>query len=173
VSLKKPHWRNTPEEYDRRWLALVMARTVPNEIGCALWQGTVNYKGYGSKGYRGKTWNVHRMVYILTHGASLTTEQFVCHSCDNRRCINPDHLWIGTALDNSRDSYLKERHWVHLKTQCPKGHPYTEPSVFRETRKGRNCPICQRARHRIAAGWPEDLAYSTPPRGRAASCATD
>jgi hypothetical protein len=160
--MKKPHIRNAPEEYDRRWLGLVFARTVTNENGCIVWTGTVSSKGYGSKGYRGKTWNLHRIIYILEKGVELRTDEFVCHTCDNRRCINIDHLWVGSPSDNNTDAARKDRHYFKLKTHCPRGHEYPEQSTFMETGKGRNCQVCGLARHRLRAGWPEHLAYSAP-----------
>lgn len=51
----------------------------------------------------------HRVVYELKHGTSLTPDQFVCHSCDNPPCINPEHLWLGTHLENATDKAQKMR----------------------------------------------------------------
>jgi hypothetical protein len=161
--MKRAHINNSPEEYDQRWLAAVFARATTDDKGCIVWLGTVSSKGYGSKQYRGKSWNLHRIIYILAKGVTLRTDQFVCHSCDNRRCINIDHLWVGSPSDNNMDAAKKDRHFFKLKTHCPRGHEFPERSTFMQTGKGRNCVICQRAIQRLKLGWPEDLAYSLPP----------
>jgi hypothetical protein len=160
--MKRPHQANDPAEYNRRWLARVMANTRAADNGCVLWLGTLSSKGYGSTGYKGRNNSVHRIVYQIHHGVTLRSDQFVCHSCDVRHCLAIDHLWVGSPSENNTDASIKGRHYYGAKTHCPRGHEYPEPSTFLTTGKGRNCPVCARARQRIAAGWPEDMAYSLP-----------
>jgi len=70
------------------------------------------------------------------------------HACDNRRCINPDHLLLGTVGDNVRDMVAKGRDpkTQSRKTHCLKGHPYDEENtlIIKGGRK-RVCRICNRA----------------------------
>lgn len=70
--------------------------------GCLEWEGPVGGTGYGYIGYEGKQWRTHRLAYKLKHG-EIPSGLFVLHKCDNKRCCNPDHLYLGTNDDNMRD----------------------------------------------------------------------
>jgi hypothetical protein len=80
--------------------------------GCWLWGGSKNTNGYGSIsiGKRGfaKSYLVHRLSYIL-HKGKIPFGFYVCHTCDTRDCVNPEHLWVGTAKDNAKDCFVKNR----------------------------------------------------------------
>lgn len=83
----------------------------PNS-GCWLWTGAATAAGYGvvSKGPRGrqKTYLTHRVAFESVNGA-IPAGLFVCHRCDVPSCVNPDHLFLGTARDNTRDMLRKGR----------------------------------------------------------------
>ena len=75
---------------------------------CWLWTGSKDKHGYGRISYNRKPILVHRLVLILD-GANIVPSDFVCHKCDNPSCVNPDHLFIGSAKDNSQDMKKKGR----------------------------------------------------------------
>lgn len=75
---------------------------------CWPWRQSTKAGGYGQLMVARRNVLAHRYAYELTNGA-IPAGQFVCHSCDNRRCCNPAHLWLGTPLDNVRDMYTKGR----------------------------------------------------------------
>lgn len=77
------------------------------ESGCVIWLGRLN-KGYGSLTVNGKRTSVHRLSYQEAYGA-IPNGLHVCHHCDVRCCIRPDHLFLGTDADNLRDASLKGR----------------------------------------------------------------
>lgn len=72
--------------------------------GCWNWQGYMQKNGYGQFGIStNKSLYAHRVSYELFNKES-TKGKYVCHKCDNPSCVNPDHLYLGTQLDNIRDS---------------------------------------------------------------------
>lgn len=74
---------------------------------CWLWQGVKSGK-YGQIWHQGKNEYAHRVSYLLNIGP-ISDGLFVCHECDNRLCVNPAHLWLGTHDDNMQDMVDKGR----------------------------------------------------------------
>lgn len=98
-----------PWERPRGTLEERFWRRVEKTDGCWLWCGTIRSNGYGSiqeAGKGSKSLSVHRVSYML-HKGSISDGLVVMHSCDNKRCVNPDHLSVGTHGDNARDAIAK------------------------------------------------------------------
>lgn len=76
--------------------------------GCRLWTASLDRRGYGQIVWKGKNHRAHRMAWIAKHG-SIPKGLCVLHHCDVPRCINIDHLWLGTKSDNAQDMVAKGR----------------------------------------------------------------
>lgn len=89
-------------------LDMRLARMAVPSGDCLVWRGGTNGKGYGSMIVSGKRVYAHRIAWTLARGPIPDGMQ-VLHRCDNRPCINVEHLFLGTALDNQRDAVAKGR----------------------------------------------------------------
>ena len=96
----KGYWQEMTKD---RFLSLLIKR----KNGCWEWHKPGKY-GYGVVWYKNKNWQAHRLAYHLLAG-KIPKNKMVCHSCDNKPCCNPTHLWLGSARDNVVDMINKGR----------------------------------------------------------------
>lgn len=101
------HKARTTPLAERLWAYVLKTET------CWLWQGGLMDTGYGRIVIDNKPRRAHRIAYELTYGMILPGIR-CCHTCDNRACVRPDHLFLGTDGDNLRDMSRKGRSGAHV-----------------------------------------------------------
>lgn len=134
-----PRFDRDPTE--RFWVKV----DVGHHAGCWWWTGKINNNGYGLFHVGRRSLGearyeiAHRFAYetlvgTIPHGMQLD------HLCQNRVCVNPDHLEIVTPAENTaRSSSARRRHCIH-------GHPFTEENTYYQPNTGRrSCKTCRRA----------------------------
>lgn len=108
--------------------------------GCWEWRASRHRNGYGQFHLPGgQPITAHRAAWTLLYGP-IPDGRVVMHTCDNRACVRPDHLRLGTQAENMRDMHAKGRtRRLSLKPTCGKGHGswYTPPTGPRQ------CRTCQ------------------------------
>lgn len=127
--------------------------------GCWEYGGKIGNRGYGLvfietlPDGREKWALAHRVVYEGMVGP-IPEGMFLCHHCDNRKCVRPDHIFVGTDADNKADMYAKgrhphgETHWKSKVTHCPQGHPYSGDNLYIRNCGRRMCRACNNERRR-------------------------
>lgn len=126
--------------------------------GCWLYSMSIAKSGYADANYRGKSrTRAHRIAWEIWRGP-IPTGLLVCHRCDVRNCVNPDHLFLGTHQDNNDDKFSKgrarnqngpvtkgrkpkPRRVRKVRTHCRRGHPY---EGLRDEQGFQRCRICAR-----------------------------
>jgi hypothetical protein len=100
-------------DLDEAFWARFEKKIEPDPIsGCLNWTGA-NFRGYGRIGLgSSKVVAAHRVAYERKFGA-IPDGNYVCHKCDNTRCVNPDHLFVGSQADNIRDMVAKGRNFTN------------------------------------------------------------
>lgn len=133
--------RKTTPPAERFW------KKVHKTDTCWLWTGSANRHGYGSFAVDGRdalrrSENAHRFSWRLHYG-DIPAGVDVCHRCDVPRCVRPDHLWLGTRLENMADAKAKGR--LHRRGDtCPHGHPFTPENTYINAKGYWFCRECGR-----------------------------
>ena len=101
---------------------------------CWNWSGMKNTNGYGRFSLNDKHQLAHRVSFQIFVG-EIPSGMNVCHSCDNRLCVNPYHLWVGSQSENLKDAFHKGRHSVPDTSGGKNGNTKLEASDVAEIRR--------------------------------------
>ena len=120
---------------------------------CWRWTAGTDGRDYGLISINGKNVRAHRYSWELENERPFPAGFGGCHTCDTPRCVNPRHIFPGTASDNAKDAFRKGRRvspslggWRGMnadKTHCKRGHSFTPENTLLRPGK-RQCRICQR-----------------------------
>lgn len=116
---------------------------------CWEWLSSKDRKGYGRFGFGGasNTGFAHRFALEMKLGRPISPSLFACHHCDNPGCVKAEHLYEGTAKQNSGDMVARGRvHGMPYDGHCSKGHPYV--NFFAGRNRCAECPAAAMARYR-------------------------
>ncbi len=119
--------------------------TIPADP-CIEWWGARRGNGYGQVTSRAGNLLAHRAIWTECFG-EIPTGMYVLHTCDNRLCVNPNHLYVGTHADNMRDMRERRRgrNQNSGRPTCINGHSLTDLSNVYDDHGRRRCRTCRRA----------------------------
>lgn len=90
-----------------KYMRYIVGHTDINEHGCWVWNGSVGTHGYGKASAYGATVFAHQLAFFIYHNIEMVCGNVICHKCDVKLCCNPDHLFVGTHMDNIMDAMSK------------------------------------------------------------------
>lgn len=124
-------WTSRIEEFTLRQKATMEGNLIHYESSvtpCQLWQGSRDTDGYGLKQVDGRLYKAHRIAWQMANGQEIPDGLQVLHICDVRECLNPEHLFLGTLLDNMTDRNTKQRQ-AFLQGEAHARHKLTDKEV--------------------------------------------
>ena len=152
-------------------LSTILSNTVLTSRGCIEWLGG-HRNGRPTISYKGKDMYGSRLIWALLKGDPFDKD--VLHVCDNMRCMNVEHLYIGTHEDNMNDMYTRHRNKSSVllnkyKTHCRWGHEYTEENTIIDSNfVGRTCKTCRQLK-RWVNGKPKYKFGGAPAKNKEAT----
>jgi hypothetical protein len=105
---RKSFWDNATEDQKLIRYKEIFEKKVVRKEGCWGWKSPAGSAGYGHLGFKKYLTTAHRLSWII-HNGSIPEDLWVLHKCHNPICSNPDHLYLGTPKDNTRDMILAGR----------------------------------------------------------------
>lgn len=141
-----PPIKNNDPDYAKKKMEWLLERVEKAKGGCWLWTAGLIGGGYGGGYWRNQSNGAHRISYALYHG-DVSSGTWVLHRCGVAACVNPDHLYLGTAADNARDRIGHGRqeyganHWTRrMPERLCRGeqHPAKADSWTKGTRNGQS-----------------------------------
>lgn len=112
------------------------------DTGCLEWVGARSTGGYGQVKVAGRCLYAHRIAWAFTTGED-PGPMDVLHHCDNPPCVEPRHLFLGTAVDNAADMVAKGRGYRQERAAyCRRGHPRYGANLYVSPRGARCCRRC-------------------------------
>lgn len=107
---------------------------------CHKWTGGLRSGGYGEFSVAHRNHTAHRWIFEQMIGRELGRWEFVCHTCDNRRCVNLRHLYLGNPDTNMADMKARGRgRKRHVTDVCGNGHPWNEANTYILPSTGQRC----------------------------------
>lgn len=146
----------TPQDIERFWKCVNISEN------CWLWQGPIGTGNYGTFRSRARRLRAHRVSYFITYSIDPGL-LLVCHHCDERLCVRPDHLFVGTQKDNLSDASRKGRMPGNI-TPCS---PETKQKISQTTHGRPGRPQSLESKAKISAANKGKPATQLTPEGRA------